>query len=312
MMPQAKKMRLNSYETTCDSDSDFDLSFEGEGPEASQSQDSLLSTESLEAEMEKYRQPEMTFLELIVRAIMESPTQMLYLQEIYDSLEWKYPYFQVAEPSWKNSVRHNLSMHPCFIKMKPCEKRKGFYWGIHQANLPDFRHGKFGRRLIKTRVREFNQRQERENLIPNSCPQMSFKNGMGKTNSDTHPLAHYDGLPQSSAPFNSKITANSPFSSVPNVFSFPLTSSTVQTGLPPVSPLHYQFGGHFVFQPGPPAFANPPLTFNQTRPVPNASSQSSFVHPFRLPLGQCLVQPSVEGFNNPMRPFDYSIDKLLS
>ena len=306
MMPQAKKMRLNSYEI----DSDLDLSFEGEnGLEASQSQDSLLSNESLEAEMEKYREPEMTFLELIVRAIMETPTQMLYLQEIYDTLEWKYPYFQVADPSWKNSVRHNLSTHPCFVKVKPCEKRKGFYWGIHQANLPDFHRGKFGRRLIKSRVREFNQHQERENQIHKSYPQTSsgtFTNTVATTASSARPLGHYDGLSQSSAPFTLVNTTNSSF---PNILSFAMTPSTVRTRLPPVSPLPYQFGslgGHFVFQPGPPQFANPPLPFNQAHPVPIAGSRSSFMQPLHLPLEQCLVQPSVD------RPLGYSVEKLLS
>lgn len=151
MQPAAKRARFASYDETSEIDwEDFNL-------ESSSSCDSFTSSSStasddslLQEEMESLRKPEETFIELIARAIMESPRQKLTLQEIYDTLMKKYPYFQFAEPNWKNSVRHNLSVNGCFTKTE--KSKKGHYWSIHPANIKDFQQGNFERRLMKSRV----------------------------------------------------------------------------------------------------------------------------------------------------------------
>ncbi len=150
-MSGAKKRRTHSYD-----DSDSDHESDCEAISSSSSQDSILSTSSsLEQEMEKFREPVASILELIARAIMESPMKMLYLQKIYDYFENRYPYFQVADPVWRNTVRHNLSMNACFVKVARCDVRKGYFWGIHPANLSDFSCGDFTRRRVKSRVQEY-------------------------------------------------------------------------------------------------------------------------------------------------------------
>ena len=90
---------------------------------------------------------------MIANAILAAPEKKLCLQEVYESIEKAYPYFRTAHPGWRNSVRHNLSLHECFCKGERCENGKGHYWCIHPANLQDFLRGDFRRRLIKSRIR---------------------------------------------------------------------------------------------------------------------------------------------------------------
>ncbi|KII95815.1 hypothetical protein PLICRDRAFT_34769 [Plicaturopsis crispa FD-325 SS-3] len=70
---------------------------------------------------------------LIRYAIKGSPNQKLLLEDIYYAIESRFPYFRTAPNGWKNSVRHNLSLNPCFEKMpRPLTDRgKGSYWTVN-------------------------------------------------------------------------------------------------------------------------------------------------------------------------------------
>ena len=101
--------------------------------------------------------PDVSYIEMIARVSLSSDEKKLCLQDIYDGIERFYPFFRSAPPRWRNSVRHNLSLHECFCKGERCENGKGHYWCIHPANLEDFLRGDFRRRLIKSRVRQMQQ-----------------------------------------------------------------------------------------------------------------------------------------------------------
>ncbi|EJD01412.1 uncharacterized protein FOMMEDRAFT_88315 [Fomitiporia mediterranea MF3/22] len=70
---------------------------------------------------------------LIRYAIKGSPTGKLLLEDIYYAIESRFPYFRTAPSGWKNSVRHNLSLNPCFEKVaRPLTDRgKGSYWTVN-------------------------------------------------------------------------------------------------------------------------------------------------------------------------------------
>ncbi|KAF8311139.1 hypothetical protein DL93DRAFT_2061371, partial [Clavulina sp. PMI_390] len=70
---------------------------------------------------------------LIRYAIKGAPGQRLLLEDIYMAIEHRFPYFKTAPSGWKNSVRHNLSLNPCFEKMsRPLTDRgKGAYWVVN-------------------------------------------------------------------------------------------------------------------------------------------------------------------------------------
>ena len=57
-------------------------------------------------------------------------------------------FFKIKFQGWKNSVRHNLSLNECFIKLPKALGRpgKGHYWTIDPASEYMFEEGSFRRR----------------------------------------------------------------------------------------------------------------------------------------------------------------------
>lgn len=87
--------------------------------------------------------PSLTYIALIAKVILSSPSKKLNLASIYSAMEERFPYLRARGPGWKNSVRHNLSVNDCFVKVGRCEDGRGHYWGVHQAYLKDFQQGNF-------------------------------------------------------------------------------------------------------------------------------------------------------------------------
>lgn len=76
--------------------------------------------------------PPYSFSCLIFMAIEESPTKKLPVKDIYDWVQVNFPYFRNAPTGWKNSVRHNLSLNKCFMKV---EKDRGQVSGCFLGGL---------------------------------------------------------------------------------------------------------------------------------------------------------------------------------
>ncbi|XP_036375206.1 forkhead box protein F2-like [Megalops cyprinoides] len=92
--------------------------------------------------------PPYSYIALIVMAIQSSPTKRLTLSEIYQFLQARFPFFRGSYQGWKNSVRHNLSLNECFIKLPKGLGRpgKGHYWTIDPDSEFMFEEGSFRRR----------------------------------------------------------------------------------------------------------------------------------------------------------------------
>ncbi|XP_030916838.1 forkhead box protein F2, partial [Geospiza fortis] len=92
--------------------------------------------------------PPYSYIALIVMAIQSSPSKRLTLSEIYQFLQARFPFFRGSYQGWKNSVRHNLSLNECFIKLPKGLGRpgKGHYWTIDPASEFMFEEGSFRRR----------------------------------------------------------------------------------------------------------------------------------------------------------------------
>lgn len=98
--------------------------------------------------------PSHSYIALIAMAILSRPSKKVLLGDIYNYISDKFPYYRSKDKSWRNSIRHNLSLNECFIKAGRSENGKGNYWAIHPANLEDFANGDFRRRRARRRVKK--------------------------------------------------------------------------------------------------------------------------------------------------------------
>ncbi|KAK3589495.1 hypothetical protein CHS0354_030618 [Potamilus streckersoni] len=76
--------------------------------------------------------PPFTYASLIRQAIIESPHKQLTLSEIYNWFYSTFAYFRRNEATWKNAVRHNLSLHKCFMRV---ENVKGAVWTVDEVEF---------------------------------------------------------------------------------------------------------------------------------------------------------------------------------
>ncbi|XP_020707038.2 forkhead box protein P1 isoform X7 [Athalia rosae] len=76
--------------------------------------------------------PPFTYASLIRQSIIESPDKQLTLNEIYNWFQNTFCYFRRNAATWKNAVRHNLSLHKCFMRV---ENVKGAVWTVDEVEF---------------------------------------------------------------------------------------------------------------------------------------------------------------------------------
>lgn len=96
----------------------------------------------------RQEKPPYSYIALIVMAIQSSPAKRVTLSEIYAFLQQRFAFFRGPYQGWKNSVRHNLSLNECFIKLPKGLGRpgKGHYWTIDPDAELMFEEGSYRRR----------------------------------------------------------------------------------------------------------------------------------------------------------------------
>ena len=233
----------------------------------------LEATAAKSTDNEADTKPSHSYIALIAMAILSKPSKKVLLGDIYSYISENFPYYRSKDKSWRNSIRHNLSLNECFIKAGRSENGKGNYWAIHPANLEDFANGDFRRRRARRRVRKNHSAMcSRYGAFP--FQQHAFLNYRAATDPYLHPyyLTPFN-LPncvrKSSFGIDSLLAPRVPVASgLQNPVEYATSASICQSALLRAA---YPTGGHYTTTPANHSAISYPVVLPSNNEVPTES-----------------------------------------
>ncbi|XP_056405754.1 forkhead box protein J1 [Hyla sarda] len=110
----------------------------------------LQPLEEIDYKTNPHVKPPYSYATLICMAMQASKKSKITLSAIYKWITDNFCYFRHADPTWQNSIRHNLSLNKCFIKV-PREKDepgKGGFWKIDPQYADRLMNGAIKKRRL--------------------------------------------------------------------------------------------------------------------------------------------------------------------